>query len=101
MLVKYTADPFVACTRSNHWVNAPALYRRDWYLNTVARAMCASKKRMVRSGLVRLRLKPHHGHYGRKLEQFVMRALAGRVICHTEGITEHVEFEDYNGDPAG
>eukprot|EP01064_Diplonema_japonicum_P023136 TRINITY_DN3358_c0_g1_i1.p1 TRINITY_DN3358_c0_g1~~TRINITY_DN3358_c0_g1_i1.p1 ORF type:complete len:452 (+),score=105.60 TRINITY_DN3358_c0_g1_i1:80-1357(+) len=94
-LVRYDRDPFVSCTRSAHWVNAPTVFDTRWYITAVAGRMCSSTYQMIKSGLVYLPKKPHFGHYGRKMEQYLIKHLAGHPVCHTDGITEHIELEDY------
>ena len=93
---KYQADPFVACMDSAHFANAPAITNMVWYYHKVAVLMCHSKRRMTDAGFFFSKKKPYYNHYGKKMEAFMRKALMGQTVCHTDGITEHMELESYD-----
>ena len=97
-LVSYQSDPFLACVRSNHFVNAPAVYETEWYRRTVATTMCQSSRSRDKSGLTFNPRKKRYKHYGARMEQFMINNLAGNISCYTEGLTEHIEPEGYDMD---
>eukprot|EP01062_Namystynia_karyoxenos_P035737 TRINITY_DN26102_c0_g1_i1.p2 TRINITY_DN26102_c0_g1~~TRINITY_DN26102_c0_g1_i1.p2 ORF type:complete len:553 (+),score=135.27 TRINITY_DN26102_c0_g1_i1:118-1659(+) len=87
--------PFVYCTKSAHWVNAPQIFRTKWYLQDLVGFMCRNRKNIYASGLIFKPKKKYFGHYGRAMEDFNIKYRAGLVVCHADGITDHVELEDY------
>jgi len=89
------SHPFVYCRRSQHFVNAPQIFDTRWYLTEFAGFMCRNRKNMLASGLQFKPKKAYFGYYGRHMEDFNIKYRAGKVACHADGITDHIELEDY------
>eukprot|EP00756_Hemistasia_phaeocysticola_P006367 Hpha_TRINITY_DN13793_c0_g1::TRINITY_DN13793_c0_g1_i6::g.142692::m.142692 len=89
------SDPFVYCGRSQHWVNAPQVFNTKWYLTDLAGFMCRNKRNLLASGMQYKAKKPYFGYYGRHMEDFNIKYRAGKIVCHADGITDHIELEDY------
>eukprot|EP01061_Rhynchopus_euleeides_P008548 TRINITY_DN17697_c0_g1_i3.p2 TRINITY_DN17697_c0_g1~~TRINITY_DN17697_c0_g1_i3.p2 ORF type:complete len:488 (+),score=142.27 TRINITY_DN17697_c0_g1_i3:118-1581(+) len=99
--VKWQLEPFLTCFRSSQWANAPAIYNTHFYFHSVAVRMCHSPRKMFQAGLIFNKKKRYYNHYGKRMEYFLRQYLAGHVVCHTDGITEHIELESYEGTHVG
>eukprot|EP00756_Hemistasia_phaeocysticola_P006365 Hpha_TRINITY_DN13793_c0_g1::TRINITY_DN13793_c0_g1_i5::g.142689::m.142689 len=91
------SEPFVYCARSQHWINAPQIFRTKWYLTDLVGTMCRNRKTIFASGLQFNQKRKYFGHYGRAMEDFNIKYRAGGIVCHADGITDHMELEDYFG----